>query len=218
MILVPVKNLADAKQRLASVLDANERTALAAAMLEDVLETLAAWRMRLPVAVVTGDPWARSLARKFSFAVIEDAANESETDAIAMATRICEADGAKMTLVLPADVPLVEAGELEEILAVAPPQGAVLVPARDERGTNAALRRPAALFPLRFGDDSFHPHVAAATATGHLCVILRLPGIGLDVDQPKDLSELLRREGHSRAQWLLREWNVAERLIPAHTR
>ncbi len=218
MILVPVKNLSDAKQRLSSVLDAGERSMLAAAMLEDVLTTLARWKDRPPVAVVTGDPWSRALARKFSFEVIEDAANESETDAISMATRICEADGAKMTLVLPADVPLVEAGELEEILALAPPRGSVLVPARDERGTNAALRRPAALFPLRFGDDSFHPHVASATSTGHLCVVLRLPGIGLDVDQPADLSELLRREGHSRAQALLREWKVAERLVPAHTR
>ena len=218
MILVPVKNLANSKQRLAPVLDAGERSTLAAAMLEDVLETLAGWTSRPPVAVVTGEPWAYSLARKFSFRVIEDTANESETDAIAMATRACEADGAKMTLVLPSDVPLVRARELEQILAAAPPQGAVLVPARDERGTNAALRRPAALFALRFGDDSFHPHVSAATATGHPCVILRLPGIGLDVDQPADLSELLRRRGQSRAQSLLREWKVAERLIPAHTR
>lgn len=218
MILIPVKNLANAKQRLASVLDAGERSALAAAMLEDVLETLSRWTKRPPVAVVTGDPWASSLARKFSFEVIEDAANGGETDAIAMATRICEADGVESTWVLPADIPLVQIDELEQVVAAAPPQGAVLVPARDGRGTNTALRRPAALFALRFGDDSFHPHVAAACATGHLCVILRLPGIGLDVDRPADLSVLLSSEGQTRAQALLQAWNVAERLMLAHAR
>ncbi len=218
MILVPVKNLANAKQRLASVLDAGERSALAAAMLEDVLETLSRWEKRPGVAIVTGDPWVSSLARKCSFEVIEDAVNGGETEAIAMATRACEADGAESTWVLPADIPLVQIRELEQVVAAAPPQGTVLVPAQDGRGTNTVLRRPAALFPLRFGDDSFHPHFAAACATGHPCVILRLPGIGLDVDRPADLAELLSNEGQTRAQALLQAWKVAERLMLAHTR
>lgn len=217
MILVPVKNIANAKQRLASVLDAGERSALAAAMLEDVLETLSRWTKRPPVAIVTGDPWAISLARKFSFELIEDSVNGGETDAIAMGTRACEASGVESTWVLPADIPLVQIGELEQVLDAAPRHGTVLVPAHDGRGTNTALRRPAALFPLRFGDDSFHPHVAAACATGHPCVILRLPGIALDVDKPADLAELLSSEGQTRAQVLLQAWRVAERLMLAHT-
>ena len=43
MILVPVKSLANAKQRLASLLDQPTRTKLAQAMLFDVLETLHTW-------------------------------------------------------------------------------------------------------------------------------------------------------------------------------
>jgi 2-phospho-L-lactate guanylyltransferase len=218
MILVPVKNLGNAKQRLASLLDAGERSALAAAMLEDVLETLSRWTKRPAVAIVTGDPWVKSLARKFSFEVIEDAANGGETDAIAMATQVCEANGAESTWVLPADIPLVQIRELELVLAAAPPHGSVLVPAHDGRGTNTALRRPAALFPLRFGDDSFHPHYAAACATGYPCVIMQLQGIGLDVDQPADLAELLSKDGQTRAQALLQGWKAAERRMLAHTR
>ena len=218
MILIPVKNLANAKQRLAPVLDAEERSALAAAMLEDVLETLSRWRKRPSVAIVTGDPWASSLARKVSFEVIGDGENGGETEAIAMATRACEANGAEGTWVLPADIPLVQIRELERVLAAAPPHGTVLVPAHDLRGTNTALRRPAALFPLRFGDDSFHPHFDAACATGFPCVVLRLPGIGLDVDRPADLAELLSSPGETRAQALLQAWKVAERLMAAETR
>ena len=41
MILVPVKNLSSAKQRLAALFDQPTRTELAQAMLLDVLETLA---------------------------------------------------------------------------------------------------------------------------------------------------------------------------------
>ena len=46
MILVPVKNLADAKQRLSSILSPEERFALAQAMCEDVLQALAHWQSR----------------------------------------------------------------------------------------------------------------------------------------------------------------------------
>ncbi len=86
---------------------------------------------------------------------------------------------------------LIESWELEEIYKHAPAEGSVLVPAGDGRGTNAAFRRPANLFPLRFGNDSFKPHHAAAQATGKPCVVLNLPGIAVDVDNPPDLQQLL---------------------------
>ncbi len=63
MILVPVKNLSSAKQRLAAVLDQPARTALAQAMLHDVLSRRCDdWKNRPPVAVVTSDPFAVKLA------------------------------------------------------------------------------------------------------------------------------------------------------------
>ncbi len=64
----------------------------------------------------------------------------------------------------------------------------MLVPAADGRGTNAIFRRPAGLFPARFGNDSFKPHHAAAQATGKPCIVLPLPGIALDVDNPEDFA------------------------------
>ncbi|MFQ5776406.1 MAG: 2-phospho-L-lactate guanylyltransferase [Terriglobia bacterium] len=213
VILVPVKKLACAKQRLSTVLDAAERTALAGAMLEDVLQTLAAWAKCPPVALVTSDPRACRLAQQFSFEVIEDPTNRSESDAIAMATGVSEAEGASGTLVLPGDIPLVRVSELEEMVAAAPPVGTVLVSSADGRGTNAVWRRPAALFPLSFGGDSFLRHWQAARATGKPCTVLRLPGIALDVDTPEDLARLLAADGNGNAHRLLRAWNVPERLL-----
>jgi 2-phospho-L-lactate/phosphoenolpyruvate guanylyltransferase len=206
VILIPVKNLASAKQRLAALLDQPARTTLAQAMLEDVLTTLRAWKDRPPVALVTGDPYAVELAREYGFEVIADPDNPGETGAIEMATRVCVERGADSTLVIPADIPLVQAWELEKIMQHAPAEGSVLVPAADGRGTNAAFRRPADLFPLRFGNDSFKPHHAAAEATGKPCTVLKLPGISVDVDNPADLQHLLSLPGETRAQRLAREW------------
>ncbi|MGA1987784.1 MAG: hypothetical protein ABSG72_16075, partial [Candidatus Sulfotelmatobacter sp.] len=72
MILVPVKNTSSAKQRLGAVLDRPSRTALAQAMLHDVLTTLYHWQTlrenrRPAVAVVTSDPYAVNLASEYGF-------------------------------------------------------------------------------------------------------------------------------------------------------
>ena len=206
MILIPVKNLARAKQRLATILDQAARTELAQAMLFDVLETLSTWAHRPEVSIVTSDPLALRLANQFHFSVIPDNTNRSETDAIATATRFCEQRGVASTLVIPSDIPLIQLWELERILEAAPPEGSVLVPAADGRGTNAIWRRPPGLFPARFGNDSFKPHQAAAQATGKACVVLSLPGIALDVDNPSDLRTLAATPGETRAQRLVRQW------------
>jgi len=208
MILIPVKDLATAKQRLAPVLEQRTRTELAQTMLRDVLEAIAEWIGRPEVAIVTSDKFAVELARHLNFATIPDEANRSETDAIEVATQLCGQRGVAQTLVIPGDIPLIQSSELQAILDSAPKQGSVLVPAADGRGTNAALRNPAGLFPLRFGNDSFEPHLAAAKATGHPCVVLSLPGIALDVDRPSDLRQLAESPGETRSQRLARQWDL----------
>lgn len=216
MILVPVKNLENAKERLSPVLSRAERRALAEAMLQDVLAALAAVNHHTRVGVVSSDPLAVALAERYGFTLIPDPANLGESDAIAHATEHCIARGEDSTLVIPGDIPLVQAEDIEQVLAAAPAQGSVLVPGWDGRGSNAVLRRPAGLFPLRFGNDSFQPHLRAAQATGMPCVVLRLPRLGLDVDNSADLAQLLAAQGNSRAQRLLRSWNLESQALAAH--
>src|SRR5262249_55441619 len=157
---------------------------------------------RPEVGIVTRDEAAMALARERLPAcrVLRDEENAGETEAITVATERATASGAEFTLVIPGDAPLVTAEEVSEILRSAPHQGTVLAPAADGEGTNAILRRPGDLFPLRFGNHSFAPHRRAAEATGRPVVVLRLTGVALDVDKPEDLQELARRPGETRTQ------------------
>jgi 2-phospho-L-lactate guanylyltransferase len=214
MILIPIKNLATAKQRLALVLDQPSRTELAQAMLLDVLHAVVKCSEK-QAAVVTTDAHATRLAQVLGFETIADN-NVSETAAIELATQVCESRGIESTLVIPGDIPLITAQEIDQILKAAPPEGSVLVPAADGRGTNAVFRRPAGLFPLRFGNDSFKPHLAAARATGKPCVVLSLPGIALDVDNPADLRQLAEAPGSTHAQCLVRQWDLDSFLLAAN--
>jgi 2-phospho-L-lactate/phosphoenolpyruvate guanylyltransferase len=216
MILIPVKDLATAKQRLSPVLDRAQRAELARAMLLDVLDSVAQCQNCPAVAVVTSDSFAVEHATRRGFEIIPDTQNQSETAAIEMATQICVSRGVESTLVIPADIPLMQSSELQKILQAAPEEGSVLVPAADSRGTNAAFRRPANLFPLRFGNDSFKPHFTAARETQKPCVVLLLPGIALDVDNPGDLKDLMAAPGDIRSQQLARQWHLAEFPLAAN--
>ncbi|MDR3747823.1 MAG: 2-phospho-L-lactate guanylyltransferase [Acidobacteriota bacterium] len=206
ILLIPVKSLAHAKQRLASVLSQPQRSQLAEAMLREVMLAATGVIDRIDVALVTGDIRAQHLATEFGFGVIADTRNESETAAIEMATAWCEGRGYDTTIVVPGDIPLITSGELHRVLDAGPAEGAVFVPAYDRRGSNCILRRPASIIPLRFGNDSFLPHCEAMRQTGKQLVILEMHGIGLDIDNPQELDLLVQRDGDTNAQRLLRSW------------
>ena len=59
--------------------------------------------------------------------------------------------------------------------------------------------------------------LAAAQASGKPCIILELPGIAVDVDNPSDLRQLLALPGETRAQQLARGWNITDRLLAAES-
>jgi len=215
ILLIPFKSLATAKQRLTTALDAKQRSQFAEAMLRDVMTAAAGVRNTIDIALVTGDTRAQAMAHEHNFLIIDDTRNESETAAIEMATAWCEQRGYDTAIVVPADIPLIQSGELRCVLAVAPAEGAVIVPAYDRRGSNCILRRPASLIPLRFGNDSFLPHCEAMRRTGKELIILEMPGVGLDVDNPQELDLLLAREGDTNAQRLLRSWGFGGSTVGA---
>ncbi|HEY7579564.1 MAG TPA: 2-phospho-L-lactate guanylyltransferase [Acetobacteraceae bacterium] len=199
---VPVKEFAGAKQRLAPMLTAERRQALAAAMLEDVLAALAAAPLT-GIMVNTIDPLATELARRYGARVVTDAARDGHTGAVTAMARILAAEGHDM-LTVPGDIPRVTAAEIAAVIeARGPAPSVTIVPAHDERGSNAVLCAPPLVMPLRFGDDSFLPHLAAARALGIEPTILRLPGIALDIDQPDDVRASLRAEPPMQTRALL---------------
>src|SRR5262252_5711347 len=123
-LLIPVKTMGNAKQRLSDAFYKHHRTLLAEAMLRDVLTAVSGVADRVDVFLVTGDPQVQSLATQFKFGIIEDLRNESETAAIEMATAWCEDRGYNTTIVVPADTPLITGAELHCVLAAAPEEGA----------------------------------------------------------------------------------------------
>jgi 2-phospho-L-lactate guanylyltransferase len=214
--VVPVKDLQHAKQRLAGVLDASERRALFTAMLEDVLAALATSERLAGMLVVTRDVQARNLAGRYGARVLVELANRGHTAASTLGATTLAAEGAAGMLQLPADLPLLTADDVDAVLhAHADAPSITLAPSRDRLGSNAVACSPPDLLPLRFGDDSFHPHLERARTLGIEPTVVERPGLALDVDTPADLAAFLAGPSATRAYAYLLRSGIAERLSAA---
>lgn len=185
---VPVKAFAGAKKRMASVLTPVQRERLAATMLEDVLAALSASTRLAGILVNTIDPVAMELATCYGARVVTEGATDGHTGAVNGMSRVLATTAGTALLTLPGDIPRVTPAEIDAVVSSCMDSPSfTIVPAHDELGSNAVLCAPPFSVPLRFGDDSYFPHLMAARRQGIEPTIVRLPGIGLDIDHPVDL-------------------------------
>jgi 2-phospho-L-lactate guanylyltransferase len=190
---VPVKEFTGAKQRLSSMLSPEQREILAATMLEDVLAALAGATRLAGILVNTVDPRAADLARRYGARIVTEGARDGHTGAVLGMARVLAAEGHGALLTLPGDIPRVTSAEIDTVVSSCRDAPSfTIVPAHDDLGSNAVLCAPPLVMPLRFGDDSYFPHLATARRHGIEPTIVRLPGIGLDIDHPVDLRAFLR--------------------------
>src|SRR2546421_12423043 len=172
-LLLPVKDLNNAKKRLMGVLTPEERFALAGAMLADTIRAVRGVRCAEKVFVVTNYKPVMQLAEKNRWEILWEEQQISESDSVDAASKICEQLSVSGLLRLPLDLPLIQSSDIDELLAVecqAP--SLVIVPSRDGTGTNAILRTPPTLFPSHFGTGSFAKHLSEAK-NSHAQVIVR---------------------------------------------
>ena len=178
-------------------------------MLEDVLATVMAVPEFEQVAVATICPAAAEIARRYGASVLSTVQDEGQTKAVARTAATLEENGIKHMLMLPGDVPLVTVEEIQTVLEVhgnAPTM--TIVPARDEQGSNCIALSPPTAAPLRFGPNSYFPHLETARKMGLTLNTPKLAGIGLDIDTQDDLQELCEQPFQTRAQEYLQEQKI----------
>ena len=211
--IIPIKSLNQAKHRLKHVLYPEERQDFFKAMFEDVLSTMMSVPDFEKVAVATVCPAACIIAKKYGAIVLSTSQDEGQTAAVERSAKILDAREITSMLVIPGDVPLVTVEEIKIVLDLhekAPSM--TIVPAQDELGSNCIALSPTIAAPLRFGPNSYFPHLETARKLGLSLQSPKLPGLGLDIDTPEDLLVLSRQTVCTRAQEYLRKKKIMERL------
>ena len=200
--ILPVKSFSRAKQRLGESVAATMRMELARAMVDDVLLALSETASIARIVVVTREPSVAAPARARGAIVLEDAAEEGQSAAVALGVHWALAEGIERVLCIPGDCPAIDPAELASLLRGRPQEAeVVIVPDRHGTGTNGLLLTPPDAIAPSFGPDSCERHRALAIAAGVPCRLERPASLLLDIDTGADLAALQERLAgeHSRA-------------------
>ena len=199
--VLPVKAPTNAKQRLSGLLSPSQREALARLMFQEVLSTLCAVRGLDRIIVATSDRAVADQAGRSGADVLEEEEQRGHSHSADAAARHAMELGAATVLLLPIDVPLITAAEIEELIAAAT-AGVMIVPDLEGTGTNALVRTPPDVIPCCFGPGSYLAHLNQARERGVPAMVRRPAGLVFDIDTPEDVEELFRRAPDSRtARW-----------------
>ena len=185
-VLIPVNRLDRAKGRLAALLEPEERAELVRRSLAAVLAAVEGAGMA--AVVLTSDETVAAQMPAGVRALGED------PDLRGLSAQVERASGllaVEELLILHADLPLVTAEALRELVAQAPDAPSATLVRPGDGGTNAMLLRPPGRFALAYGQGSGDLHEAAAREAGLAVRRTDVPPLALDLDTPADVRELL---------------------------
>jgi 2-phospho-L-lactate guanylyltransferase len=198
-VVVPVRALRGGKLRLADVLDEGHRTALVTGLLRHTIAVLSTWPQATAVHVVSPDASVLPVARAAGARPLLQP-DQGLNEGVLAARAVALAAGATAMLILPVDLPLLDAGALDGLIeaadaAVAAGSGrpvVVIAPADARTGTNALLLSPPDAIQPGFGPGSLERHLRAAAAVEASTQLVVEPALGFDLDTPDDLALLGR--------------------------
>ena len=180
-VLVPVKSL-DPKSRLAEALTLQERVDLMTSLHTRVIAAVREAGIERVTVVTNGQVGSDGAETWLDHGL-------PWNEALAAATR--EVVSEPLVAFISADLPLLRAEEVEQLLEATPEEGIAIGRAHDG-GTNAIAMRPPGLVMTHFGEPQ-SAGVHASLGVPH--VLVDLPGLAFDVDTPDDLARM-------RAQWV----------------
>ncbi|MEX3957419.1 2-phospho-L-lactate guanylyltransferase [Trinickia sp. EG282A] len=202
--VVPVKDFAMAKSRLAATLSSAARAELARAMSEDVISALQSAKVAEHVCVLSDSPAVQQLAARNGAVWLDErtvAGAPGLNAAIAGAARVAAARGATALLVVHADLPLLTASALTRVLGTwsnLSGKGRVVLARSRDGGTNICLAERPDAFTYHYGTNSHALHVDECVRQHRVVANVEMPATALDVDTADDL-EILRAAARTNA-------------------
>jgi 2-phospho-L-lactate guanylyltransferase len=212
--ILPVKTVESAKQRLSDVLSGRERQQLFHEMLADVMAAISDSKCLAGLAMVTRDPVIIKLGNQIGARIFKVDIDSGQSAAVSFAARSLASDGIENTISIPGDVPLMSGTEIDAVCrSIEDAPSVTIVPNFDGTGTNSLACSPPDVIPYEFGSNSFARHSNSASNAAIACRVLRLPGLGLDIDDRDDLINLLQRDAATRTHSFLTNSGIAARLL-----
>ena len=194
--ILPVKRFENAKTRLSSILDMDDRILLSSLMLEDTVKILSSVHLLAQVVIVSADKRAEEMATKHGVTFLREEKEKGVNSAVALADLYSIRQAAEATVVIPQDLPLLDPIEVSKACQLAENESRCIVicPSLRYDGTNMLLRKPPTVIATFYDNDSYNMHVKAALKLGIPVKGLFSKSIMYDIDTPEDAQQLTKEE------------------------
>ncbi|AIF83528.1 2-phospho-L-lactate guanylyltransferase [Candidatus Nitrososphaera evergladensis SR1] len=193
--IIPVKKFENSKSRLSAVLSVQDRVRLAGLMLQDTLATLDRCKLLAEIVVVSSDERAGEIARKYGATVLFQAQDAGVNSAVAVADRYAvQKKNAGATIVIPQDLPLLGAGDVDGICSAAAGRCIVICPSLRYDGTNLLLRMPADVISTSYDNNSYESHIVSARAQHAAVRVIEQEHLMFDIDTQEDARQLAQMD------------------------
>ena len=194
--IVPIKRFENAKTRLSSILDKDDRIRLSLLMLEDTLQILSVVHVLTQVITVSADKRVEEIAVKYGANFLLEEKERGVNSAVALADSYCMKEAADATMVIPYDLPLLDSTDISKACELAENESRCIVicPSLRYDGTNMLLRKPPSIITTFYDADSYNMHVKAAIRLGIPVKRLFSKSLMHDIDTPEDALEIIKKE------------------------
>ena len=194
--IVPIKRFENAKTRLSSILDTDDRTRLSLLMLKDTLQILSAVHSLSQLITVSADKRVGEIAVKYGANFLLEEKERGVNSAVALADSYCMKKAADATMVIPHDLPLLDSTDISKACELAENESRCIVicPSLRYDGTNMLLRKPPSIIATFYDADSYNMHVKAAIRLGIPVKRLFSKALMHDIDTPEDALEVMKEE------------------------
>jgi 2-phospho-L-lactate/phosphoenolpyruvate guanylyltransferase len=192
--IVPVKTFENAKMRLSSILDKEDRIHLSSLMLDYTLRVLDSVPLLTQIVLVSGDKRAELIAAKYGATFLREEKDSGVNSAVAVADSYCMKKDADATIVIPHDLPLLDAIDISRVSNFAKNESRCIVicPSLRYDGTNMLLRKPPCVIGTFYDSDSYNTHVKSAIKLGIPVKLLISKNVMCDIDTPEDAMQIVK--------------------------
>ena len=204
-ILVPFKNLKQAKSRLRKDLSDSDTEKIAKLMLEDVLSEVSKSKIADRKFLLTKDSNAISLGVKYGIEIIEEKIQVDESTSVDKACNYLKTIGASAVLRLPGDIPNIEARDIDLLLNEGKHESiSIIVPSDSGTGTNAFYKCPPDVISSSFGENSIQKHIDSFITKNIKFKIMEIENISVDIDSLDDLNKIKKTSKQSKTSEYLK--------------
>jgi len=207
--IVPVNVPNGSKRRLSNRLDANQRADLTITMLTNVLSALKRSNSVGSIAVVCAERKIQALVERCGATFLWEGRRRGLNPALNLAMKQVPSNSS--VLIIHADLPLLSSYDVDNLVRRAGNCSLALVPSKDGMGTNAILMRSPNMIQLSFGKRSFRRHELSARHMTSPFRVIRIHGIGFDIDDERDLDELVKHYANKQTR------RITKRILEPET-